>query len=63
MFVRKYLKPYWKLLALVLILATINQVFSLLDPQVNRWLLDNFILKYKELAQSEFIRGITLGLA
>lgn len=58
MFVRKYLKPYWKLLTLVLILATINQVFSLLDPQVNRWLLDNFILRYKEIAQNEFVRGI-----
>lgn len=62
MFVRKYLKPYWKLLALVLALATINQVFSLLDPQVNRWLLDNFILKYKELTQHEFVRGIMIGL-
>ncbi len=62
MFVRKYLKPYWKLLALVLVLATINQVFSLLDPQVNRWLLDNFILRYKELTQNQFLRGIMLGL-
>lgn len=62
MFVRKYLKPYWKLLALVLILATINQTFSLLDPQVNRWLLDNFVLKYKELTQNEFLRGILMGL-
>lgn len=62
MFVRKYLKPYWKLLALVLILATINQTFSLLDPQVNRRLLDNFILRYKELTQNEFLRGIFMGL-
>lgn len=62
MFVRKYLKPYRKLLLLVLVLATINQTFSLLDPQVNRWLLDNFILKYKELTQNEFLRGIFIGL-
>ena len=63
MFVRKYLKPYRKLLVLVLVLATINQTFSLLDPQVNRWLLDNFVLKYKELTQDEFLRGIFIGLA
>lgn len=63
MFVRKYLKPYRKLLLLVLVLATINQVFSLLDPQVNRWLLDNFVLKYSELSQDEFLRGIFIGLA
>lgn len=63
MFVWKYLRPYRKLLVLVLVLATINQVFSLLDPQVNRWLLDNFVLRYKELTQNEFLRGIFLGLA
>ena len=27
-----YLRNYWKLIALALVLATINQVFSLLDP-------------------------------
>lgn len=56
MFVRKYLKPYWKLLALVLVLAVINQVFSLLDPQVYRWVLDNFVLKFNELTKNEFVK-------
>jgi len=27
-----YLKNYWNLVVLTLILATVNQVFSLLDP-------------------------------
>lgn len=62
MFVRKYLKPYWKLLILVLVLATVNQVFSLLDPQVYRRTLDNIVLKFSELSQQEFVRGIFIGM-
>lgn len=62
MFVRKYLKPYWKLLALVLVLATINQVFSLSEAQIQRRITDNFILQYKQLMQNEFVRGILIGL-
>jgi ATP-binding cassette subfamily B protein len=38
-----YLRPYKKTLATILILATINQVFSMLDPRVFRRLLDNYI--------------------
>ena len=62
MFIRKYLKPYRKLLALVLILATINQVFSLSEAQVQRRVLDNVVLRYKELMQNEFVRGIFIGM-
>ena len=35
-----YLRRYWGLLALALILATVNQVFSLLDPYIFRLLVD-----------------------
>ena len=35
-----YLRNYWPLLALALVLATINQVFSLLDPYLFRRLVD-----------------------
>ncbi|RYE90130.1 MAG: ABC transporter ATP-binding protein, partial [Cytophagaceae bacterium] len=37
-----YLRRYWGLLALALLLATINQVFSLLDPYIFRKLVDHF---------------------
>jgi len=43
---------------LTLVLATINQVFSLLDPQVFRLLVDNYINKTQEIPQSEFIYGV-----
>ncbi len=53
-----YLKRYWQLLVLALFLATINQVFSLLDPLIFRHVIDEYAMKYKELSYDEFIRGI-----
>jgi ATP-binding cassette subfamily B protein len=37
-----YLRQYWPLLALALLLAAVNQVFSLLDPYFFRKLVDHF---------------------
>lgn len=58
----KYLKRYWKLLALALALAAINQVFSLLDPYIFRLILDNYATKFEHLARNEFFRGVGLLL-
>lgn len=44
-FLSTYLRPYWKMLIAVLILAAINQIFSLLNPQILRWLMDNYLVK------------------
>src|SRR3989344_1702873 len=44
-----YLKKHRKILFLALVLATINQVFSLLDPQIMRLIIDNYLLKINEL--------------
>ncbi len=38
-----YLRGYWPLLVLALVLATVNQVFSLLDPYLFRKLVDHFV--------------------
>jgi len=38
-----YLRRYWPLLVLALVLAAINQVFSLLDPYLFRRLVDHFV--------------------
>lgn len=38
-----YLRQYWGLLALALLLAAINQVFSLLDPYVFRLIIDRHV--------------------
>ncbi|HLF19671.1 MAG TPA: ABC transporter ATP-binding protein [Bacteroidota bacterium] len=58
-----YLKQYWKLVLLALVLATINQVFSLLDPLIFRHVIDEYALQYQKYTQSEFFRGVTVLLA
>ncbi|HEX8425384.1 ABC transporter ATP-binding protein [Hymenobacter sp.] len=40
-----YLRNYWGLLVLALVLATINQVFSLLDPWIFRKIIDQYVVK------------------
>lgn len=59
----KYVKKYKKLVFLALLLATINQVFSLLDPQIIRLLIDNYATKITELTRQEFINGVLILLA
>ena len=58
-----YLRNYWGLIALALLLATINQVFSLLDPLIFRYVIDNYATRFAEYSTSEFFRGVTGLLA
>ncbi|MDQ3089955.1 MAG: ABC transporter ATP-binding protein/permease [bacterium] len=54
-----YLKKYWQLSVLVLILAAINQIFSLLDPYIFRLVIDNYATKFDEYTLREFLRGVS----
>src|SRR5918994_1681373 len=58
-----YLRNYWGLVAFALLLATINQVFSLLDPLIFRYVIDNYATRFSEYTTSEFFRGVTRLLA
>ena len=50
-----YLKNYWKLGILALFLAAINQGFSLLDPLLFRYIIDNYASKFgQEVNHPEF---------
>src|SRR6266567_4871158 len=57
-----YLKQYWQLVVLTLVLAAINQIFSLMDPLIFRYVIDQYATKYSQYATSEFIRGVSLLL-
>src|ERR1051325_457202 len=57
------LKPYWKLVVLALFLATVNQVFSLLDPLIFRHIIDSYVTRFKEYTEGGFFRGVGLLLA
>ena len=53
-----YLRRYWGLALLALLLAAINQVFSLLDPLIFRHIIDQYATRYKEYTTGEFVRGV-----
>jgi len=60
----RYLKDYWRLVAAALVLAAINQVFSLLDPAILRHIIDSYATRHNYTV-GQFIRGVSylLGLA
>lgn len=57
-----YLRPYWRLVALALLLAATNQVFSLLDPLIFRHVIDEYATRYADYTKGEFFRGVGLLL-
>jgi ATP-binding cassette subfamily B protein len=57
-----YLRNYKGLVALALVLATINQVFSLLDPLIFRHVIDQYATRFQEYSTGEFFRGVSLLL-
>ena len=59
----RYLRQYWKLVAVALVLAAINQVFSLLDPLIFRHIIDSYATRYREYTSGQFIRGVSVLLA
>ena len=57
-----YLRRHLGLVVLALVLATINQVFSLLDPLIFRHVIDRYATRYDQYTTSEFLRGVSLLL-
>jgi ATP-binding cassette, subfamily B, bacterial len=58
-----YLKGYWKLVLLALLLAAINQVFSLLDPWIFQKIIDRFVVadaSHRPNTAKGFIEGAGL---
>jgi ATP-binding cassette subfamily B protein len=58
-----YLLDYWRLIVLALLLAAINQIFSLLDPLIFRYVIDQYATRFSEYTTGEFFRGVSLLLA
>jgi ATP-binding cassette subfamily B protein len=57
-----YLLRHKRLIVSALVLATINQVFSLLDPQVFRRIVDGYTTHGMSMPPREFLRGVSLLL-
>jgi ATP-binding cassette subfamily B protein len=58
-----YLKQHWQLVVLALFLATVNQVFSLLDPLIFRHIIDEYALSFEKYTATEFFKGVGMLLA
>ncbi|MFL5580831.1 MAG: ABC transporter ATP-binding protein [Gemmatimonadaceae bacterium] len=58
----RYLRGYWKLVLVALLLAATNQVFSLLDPLIFRHVIDDYATKHDRYTDREFFRGVIVLL-
>jgi ATP-binding cassette subfamily B protein len=58
----RYLRSYWKLVSAALLLAAINQIFSLLDPLIFRHIIDSYATRYKEYSSAQFLKGVSVLL-
>ena len=57
-----YLRPHYRLVLLSLLLATVNQVFSLLDPLIFQRVIDEYATRSDRYNFSEFLSGVSLLL-
>lgn len=55
---KQYLRKYRKLMIISIILATINQVFSLINPQLFQILIDQYANQIDQYTQAEFLKWI-----
>jgi ATP-binding cassette subfamily B protein len=57
-----YLRNYRGLVAIALTLAAINQIFSLLDPLILRYVIDRYATRFQDYTIAEFFRGVSVLL-
>jgi len=57
-----YLGKYRHLVLLSLVLAAINQVFSLMDPIILRYIIDDYATKFDNYTENQFFQGVGLLL-
>jgi ATP-binding cassette subfamily B protein len=55
-----YLRPYRAMVGFAIFLAAINQIFSLLDPQIFRIIVDKYASHIDTIPRAEFINGVAL---
>ncbi|MBK7387892.1 MAG: ABC transporter ATP-binding protein [Bacteroidetes bacterium] len=53
----RYLANYKNLVFLALLLAAVNQIFSLLDPWIFRKIIDNYVTHPERYSSDEFLKG------
>jgi ATP-binding cassette, subfamily B, bacterial len=56
----QYLKNYKGLILLALVLAAVNQIFSLLDPWIFKKIIDKYVTHYSDYTTDQFFKGAGL---
>ena len=57
-----YLKKHWPMVFLALLSCAMNQIFSLLDPLIFRYIIDRYATKFHQYTASQFVQGVSLLL-
>lgn len=57
-----YLKNYRGFIILALVLAAINQMFSMMDPLIVRYIIDDYATKFDKYTSDQFFKGVGLLL-
>jgi ATP-binding cassette subfamily B protein len=57
-----YLKNYRGFVILALVLAAINQMFSMMDPLIIRYIIDDYATKFDKYTSEQFFKGVGLLL-
>ncbi|MCX6186482.1 MAG: ABC transporter ATP-binding protein, partial [Bacteroidetes bacterium] len=58
-----YLSRYKNLVFVALLLAAVNQTFSLLDPFIYGKIIDRFVSHPKDYTENEFVKGVLTLIA
>jgi ATP-binding cassette subfamily B protein len=56
----RYLRDYWNLVVLALVLAAINQIFSMMDPWILQRIIDRYASHPAQFTGSQFVRGVAV---
>lgn len=57
-----YLKNYRGYIIVALVLAAINQMFSMMDPLIVRYIIDDYATKFDKYTSEQFFKGVGLLL-
>lgn len=59
----RYLRGYWRLVAVALALAAFDQASRMLDPIILQYVIDRYATRFEHYTTGEFFRGVGLSMA
>ncbi|HVW09383.1 MAG TPA: ABC transporter ATP-binding protein [Bryobacteraceae bacterium] len=59
----RYLRDHWNLVVLALLFASMNQIFSMMDPWILQRIIDRYASHPNQFTGSDFIRGVAFLIA